>query len=257
VSGSLGRATAALVLCLGLRVGSLPVRADDLPAPAAERESSEYRELVDEAVREYQLRNFAEARTLFARAHALSPSARTLRGLGASEFELRNYGDSVAYLEQALASTERPLEGELRQRTERLLERGRGFVGRVLLTVTPSSVTLSVDGMTVEPSPQVLLGVGEHVLEFNAPTYRPEQRRLRVNGGDTISVRVELSQLAELLSERRSVRHDAQQRRRRWLWVSGGTLLAAALTVAAVSLARRDGDVAPPSGGTTGMVLPR
>ena len=85
------------------------------PPPAA---GAEYERLVDDAVAEFRRRNFAEARSLFARANALNPNARTLRGLGMTELELGNFIDSSELLRSALDSKVRPLEGTLRSETE-------------------------------------------------------------------------------------------------------------------------------------------
>ena len=92
-------------------------------AQAAKREAPPpgYSETISDAVHELELGNFAEAREQFRRAHAVSPNARTLRGLGVTEFELRNYGESAELLQQALDSDVKPLEGKLRSDAEKLL----------------------------------------------------------------------------------------------------------------------------------------
>ena len=147
-----------------------------------------YEALVTRAVAEFEARNFAEARALFLQAHALQPTARTLRGIGVTEFELRNYVDSVMRLEEALASKVRPLEGELRGQTEAALERARAFVGRIDVKVRPkaASVRVLVDGVPVEKAPEesVTLAVGEHVLQVQAPGYEEEKRTLSVKSGE-------------------------------------------------------------------------
>lgn len=55
---------------------------------STQKEPAGYRDAIDTALQEMGLGNYEEAREQFARAHALSPNARTLRGLGISEFEL-------------------------------------------------------------------------------------------------------------------------------------------------------------------------
>jgi hypothetical protein len=67
----------------------------------------------------------ARAREELRRAHAIFPNARTLRGLGMVEFELRSYVQSVQLLEQALAASVKPLDGKLRTDTEALLARAQ------------------------------------------------------------------------------------------------------------------------------------
>ena len=67
----------------------------------AQTNESEYQRLVRQAIAEYAEHNFAEARALFARAHALEPNARTLRGLGMTAFELRSYAEVYRVLTAA------------------------------------------------------------------------------------------------------------------------------------------------------------
>lgn len=153
-----------------------------------------YRPLIDEALREYAEHNFTEARALFLKAIAVYPSARAYRGVGMSEFELRNYGDSAGNLEQALNSTVQPLTGSLRTETERLLERARNFLARVNLALEPGMATVIVDGVPVQLGPQgvLVLEIGPHTLEFHAEGHTPEKRVLKVKGGEEQSLRIVL-----------------------------------------------------------------
>lgn len=72
--------------------------------------------------------------------------ARTLRGLGLADFELRDYVACVQHLDAALRSNVRPLEHELRTETEALRARAAGFVGRLTLRAQPEASRLLVDG---------------------------------------------------------------------------------------------------------------
>lgn len=59
-----------------------------LVAPvAAAADSNTYTQAVTQGLQEFDEKDFAEARSHFLRAHALSPSARTLRALGMVEFD--------------------------------------------------------------------------------------------------------------------------------------------------------------------------
>jgi Flp pilus assembly protein TadD len=101
-----------LAVCLAFVSGPIAVGHAQEPAPSAqdtvastEADSPAYREAIEHGLAEYRAGNFAEARALFLRAHAISPNARTLRGLGIVEYELRNYAEAIVRLRQALAST--------------------------------------------------------------------------------------------------------------------------------------------------------
>jgi hypothetical protein len=161
----------------------LPVVGARAQPPA---DDAEYRVAVEEALAEYAAQNYAEARTLFARAHSLYPNARTLRGLGAVCFELRQYHQSVAFLEQALSSQEKSLDDVMRAEVTRLLARARAFVGELKVTVEPRTTVVSIDGE--EPvavfSLPFSLDVGSHQLDFSAAGYVSERRTAIVEGGE-------------------------------------------------------------------------
>src|SRR5688572_888187 len=94
------------LLLSGLTASTAFAQAAQLSDPAGERpasglapvtppldlsENPDYKRAVEEALKEYGLGHFEEARSLFRRAHGIYPNARTLRGLGMVEFELRHY----------------------------------------------------------------------------------------------------------------------------------------------------------------------
>lgn len=157
-------------------------------------ESAAYKALIEEAVREYAAQNFPEARSLFTRAFALSPNARVLRGLGMAEFELRNYPRSVDYLRRALASADHPLSGDLRASAEALLLRAERFVVAVPLSITPPDAVLLVDGQpaTRGEDGALVMQVGDHTVEFTAPGYRSQRRKVSVTGAQPAPVEVVL-----------------------------------------------------------------
>ena len=219
------------------------------PSPES-AESAAYRELIESAIGEYEARNFLEARALFARAHAMYGNARTFRGLGMVAFELREYADSVAMLEQALASKVKPLEGELRARTMELLARARGFVATVRLVVQPPAARLRVDGdavMTIAQAATLRLSVGKHVLEVDAPGYVAERKTIEVVGGDdralTIALERAVATPAEAARAASSDRPDARTAARDedgeggvlsspWFWTSAAVVAAAGVLTA-------------------------
>ncbi len=245
----------ACVLALALLAAPRLVAAQPAAEPAA------YRPLVEEAVAEYEASNFEEARSLFTKAIAIYPSARALRGLGMVEFELRNYGDSAADLERALASEAQPLQGELRAEAERLLTRARGFLARVNVSVEPASAIVSVDHRATQlgVDGSLLLELGDHLLEFQAAGYRPAERVLKVRGGEQLSLHIlmrpEGSDAAPQDQTRPAIdlTASAQQRQadddpRRplyknpWLWTGIGMVVAGAALGLGFGLRGRGGD---------------
>ena len=230
------------------------------PAPADE--PAGYRATVEEARREYDRGNFVEARALFAKANSVFPNARALRGLGMTLFELKSYGECVSTLEEALASKVRPLDGELRTETTRLLDRARSFVGRIHVSVEPPETTITVDGMPTKLDAQgnLLLEIGAHVLEFHADGHTEEKRGLKIIGGEQESLHVALRKQspapAPLLvaATAEPVRTDAPLRplyKNPWLWTGVGVAAAAVATGLVLGLSGGGGGTQdPPVSGT-------
>ena len=158
-----------------------------LTAVDAAAQGRAYRRIVREAVREFDAGNWEEARALFEEAHALAPSARTLRGLGMCAFELREYPEATRLLREALDDGRRPLTRRQRRETEDLLTRAESFVGRFIVLTEPPGAFLRVDDAPVEVNHlgEVELGVGEHTFEATLEGYQPERHRVEVHGGET------------------------------------------------------------------------
>jgi tetratricopeptide (TPR) repeat protein len=96
------------------------------PATPVAGEDSHYRQLIAQAVEEFHASHFVEARALFERAHAISPNARTFRGLGITAFELRRYTLAVRELNAALEDLRNPLPPALREEVSTALARASG-----------------------------------------------------------------------------------------------------------------------------------
>lgn len=218
----------------------------------ASAEPAGYRAAIDTALQEVELGNYDEAREQFARAHALFPNARTLRGLGITEFELRHYVIAVEHLEAALASSVKPVEGKMRGDTEALLNRAKGYVGVVTLAVAPSAATVLVDGVRrLDPGETSLrLDVGDHVLEFRAEGYGTERREINVHGGQSLQLDIQLASLAAAsapepapLPAPTPIDSAPSERvpvyKRWWLWTIVGVVVAGAAAGTAVALTRK------------------
>jgi hypothetical protein len=166
-------------------------------AHAQESGDAAYRRIVDDAVREFSAEHWEEARALFKRAHELSPSARTLRGMGMTAFELRMYVQSLRELDAALKDTHKPLPPEMRAQVEQLVAKARSFVGRVQLLSEPPDATLLIDGKEpqFESDGMVLLDVGTHVVSATLDGHKSTNLRISVEGGGQQMVRVPMEPL--------------------------------------------------------------
>ncbi|MEY4510227.1 MAG: hypothetical protein RLZZ450_2349 [Pseudomonadota bacterium] len=244
-------------------VSPCSVRAQATPPPPKELDvearpaaggatSAAYRQFVDGALVEYGQGNYLEARALFYKAHSLFPNARTLRGLGITEFELRDYRECVRLLSEALNSNERPLSGPMRADTERLLARARDFFGSIRLRISPADASavasVLLDDRSVPQSVRKTLSVdlGEHQLTVRAPGYETFRQTLQVVNSDQQDLSVRLTLLhsndTSLPGPGGATRHDEPARtplyKNGWLWTGVG--LVAGAVVASVFLLRRD-----------------
>jgi hypothetical protein len=169
-------------------------------------------------------------------------------------FELRNYAESAQKLEEALASSVKPLEGKLRSDTEALLARAKRYLGELRVETDPEAATLRVDGNRVELGPEgsLLLEVGTHTIEAQAPGRASERRVVQVTGGERAELRIALGVVAAepAAAAPRAVPldlspHAAPSERQPvykkwWVWTIVAVVAAGAATTAAVLITRDD-----------------
>jgi hypothetical protein len=172
--------------------------AQDASPPHDDGPPEGYRALVDSALEEFGAEHWAEARTLFERAHAMFPNARTLRGIGMAAFELRDYVAARRALADALASPRRALTDEQRTQVQGLLDRASVFVGTYHVGPAPRGSTLAVDGVAAEvegdlaTSAAVALAVGAHELVLRGPDGRTARAQVTVHGGEDATLELAL-----------------------------------------------------------------
>jgi tetratricopeptide (TPR) repeat protein len=158
--------------------------------------SDTYRRVIEAALQEFNEGRFTEARALFLRAHALQPSARTLRGLGLIAFELRHYVEALQLLSEAQTDRRNPLTALQRHELNELSRQASVYVGRYHLEIAPHGASVTVDGLTPPSASDLVLDVGEHTLVVFATGHRPESRTLDVKGGEQQTLRLQLAPLA-------------------------------------------------------------
>jgi tetratricopeptide (TPR) repeat protein len=223
---------------------------------AASLDDERYQALIADAVRAYRAGALIEARDLFSRAHALSPNARTLRGLGVVAFELRHYRQAIDYLEQSLSSQIKPLDEELTKGAEDLLGQARRHVGRFHIVLAPAEAELWLDGARVDPGPdaELVLEQGEHRLEFRHSGYVANTRSIEVQGREDLVLEVALQRVAPVAEPRRSDRNPARKSwlKSPWLWGALGVALVGGGVTAGVLVSTRDRGY---DGGSTGKVV--
>jgi hypothetical protein len=144
-----------------------------------------YLRLLRDGVEEFGLGNWGEARLMFLRAHEIAPTARTYRGLGLCDYELRHYVDAIAELEAALSDPRRPLTPELRSQVEPVLGHAREYVARYKLRLPAGVTSLDVDGKSrqLPANGELLLDPGEHTLQVKLSNAAPIERAVTANVG--------------------------------------------------------------------------
>jgi len=188
----------ALVRALAVAFGVFALLSLAGPALAQKRADRaadvKYQELIRRALEEYTAGNWTEARVFFEDAHAISPNARTLRGLGMTSYEARSYVEAISFLEQALASQVRPLTPQIAQETRRVLDQARRFVSPVGISVEPDTAELHIDGkiITKQQRDSVVLDPGEHEFTGSAPGFEPGRSVLVAEGGRRLNLHMVL-----------------------------------------------------------------
>jgi len=168
--------------------------------------------VVAEAIAEFEARRWAEARALFRRAHALSPNARTLRGIAMTSFELAEYAQCLRAADEALAHPVQPLDEAQRAHVQSLRARAEAFVARYELAIDAPDATVRLDEIVAEldgvsdagegRTGTITVDLGRHVLRVTAPGRDAWERRVHVAGGERERIVVSLAPLAPAAGDR-------------------------------------------------------
>jgi hypothetical protein len=151
----------------------------------ADQTTAAYDDSLTRALSAHAAGDYETARTFMERAHALEPSARTLRGLGIIAYAQQRYAEAVAALASSLSSPIRPLTSELRTSVESLLAQTFQRIGRVRLSIEPDNSVVLVDGAPplVHAPDELLLPPGHHHVQITAPARTPYELDLTIDAG--------------------------------------------------------------------------
>lgn len=201
----------------------------------AQSEGSAYDALVREAVVEYNAGNWAEARLLFGKAHALEPNARTWRGMGLTDYEAKRYVEAIQELSAALDSDVKALTEAQRAEVEQGLERSRRFVAIYTLKLPTDATGLRLDGKPVSAASDGTLRVnpGVYVLRVHRTSGPPIELRFEAEVGARGTLELEMlpadhaAASAHAPPDERAARSsDDDDSALAWTWVAGGATLA-------------------------------
>ncbi len=172
----------AFALAFALLLGAAPAVAQQ---PLGERDP-EYRQLIDQAVDEFQRSNWGEAAGLFEQAHRIHPNARTLRGMGIAAFEARRYTRALEHLRAALQWKQDPLSAAHRKQVEQIIARAERYVAEITIDVEPDFAQVTVNGAAVaaiEGTHRTQVDPGAVVVRASAEGYQPATRELHIVSG--------------------------------------------------------------------------
>jgi tetratricopeptide (TPR) repeat protein len=223
-----------------------------------------YEATIDRAMLEFDAGRFVAARGLFERAHALRPSARTLRGLGVTALALKRYNAAREELNGALVDARRPLTEAQRVQVTQLLDWMQKDLARLRLELSPSHARAFVDDQPVSAG-VTWLDAGEHRLIVNAEGFRPQDRTFRLFAQQELALGIELVPDPEPLAQApsRALSPSAPTRsppedegaaltQRWWFWTGLAVVAVAGASVTLVLLNQADPEHEP--GGIGGVV---
>lgn len=176
---------------VSLLVISLFHASASVAAPAAAADA-----LIDQGIKLRQKRELPEALDIFQRAHALSPSGRTLAQIGLTEANLKRWVDAETHLVAALDSHDTPWIATPKNRDaiQGALALVRTHIGLVSI-VGPAGAEIAVAGVSVGrlPLPAAIhVPEGRARIEGSADGREASSASLLVPGGREMTVHLDL-----------------------------------------------------------------
>ncbi|HEX4336772.1 MAG TPA: hypothetical protein VH062_12720 [Polyangiaceae bacterium] len=191
-------------------------------------ESDEYRDAIARAVAAFDASDLAAARGAFEQAHALSPSARTFRGIAVVAFRQGDFLTAVTAFRAALADARKPLTPEQHAEATDLLTKADRHVGHVLLVPVPASATVRFDGRVEDSRDELDVASGTHVFRADAPGHETVERETFVAAGIRTTVKLVLPVTAATPAATEPAPTDVTpaaaepSKGRLWTWVALG-----------------------------------
>jgi tetratricopeptide (TPR) repeat protein len=170
-------------------VASLAQDPEPRDNPSSQRAA--HGDLVERGLAAFSAGRVTEAREIFEQAHALAPSARTLRVLGITALALDQYAQARDELKASLEHPKLPLTAAQRSEVDKLLEWIRTNLGSVRVESTPAHAEAKVDGKVLE-KPEMLLEPAEHQLVVSAEGFETHTEHFQLSIMQQLSLHVAL-----------------------------------------------------------------
>lgn len=168
------------------------------PAVASKRADAGYDAQIKRALAAYQKEQWASALRDFQLAHALLPTARTLRTIGMCYFNLGDFPHAVISLERALSMKERPLSAKQARQTSSLIDQAMGELTQVSVQIDGPFDTFLIDDADPQraQSGRLLVAPGIHLLRVEGPNVQPVRHGFTGNPGQELSINLALTSVA-------------------------------------------------------------
>src|SRR5690606_37529266 len=136
----------------------------------------------------------------FQRAYRIAPAHQVLYNLGRVHEALGHAVEATDTYEQYLREAGDRIPEARRHEVEQALARQRARIGRLMVRTNVDGATISVDGVDVATTPldePLRVSAGEHTVGARAAGYDSLRRAVRLAGGVTETVEMELHPLVD------------------------------------------------------------
>jgi tetratricopeptide (TPR) repeat protein len=143
----------------------------------------------------YDQGRFEQAAIAFARAYELRPSYKILYNLAQVENDLGHYAAALSAYSRYLSEGRRDIEQSRREQIEGEIKRLGSLVGSISVECPIEKATVMLDGEVVGYTPlsdPLFVALGKHEVEITRKGARLYRQVLKVSGGQTVSVKVEV-----------------------------------------------------------------
>lgn len=247
---ALGAGT-ALVLT-GILATPSVARAQDVPPPTDESAALEARTLFEDGVRMSREERWAEALDRFRRSRALVPRPSTLFNIAIALDRLGRARESIAAIDEYLASSDPARDEGDRGEAMRLRVEAQARLAHLTVTVAAADATVELDGAPLDPGIEQLVDPGDHVLVATAPGHRTTRVPLALAPGAHVERVLELAPIVATTSTPEEPARGTSLLEDPVFWAIAGGVVAVGLGVG-IGVGVATSGPSQPYGGTTGL----
>lgn len=192
-SNRISLVAAACVLAMAI---AAPALADKSPS---EKDKATASARFKKAVELYKAGDVRAALIEFRRAYKLAPTYHLLFNIGQASAELRDYVDAYNSFTQYLDDGGDKISDKRRAMVERELERLKGYLARLQVSVSVEGAEITIDGVDSGVSPlaePLLVSAGRRKVAVSREGYARWERSIDLAGEDERTIEVNLLSLA-------------------------------------------------------------